>query len=423
MFNLNEFLVNEYENEYGNEYNLPMKKKYSEPKIYNANGDLSKRWYVYYRFRNPETDELQKMPSIYLGANNYKTKAERLSILTSFKKNLSKLLKQGYNPFQDNQELYNELEGENKIIETKIEQKPKQTIYEAIQFVITLKRQSLSATSFRGLNNRINNFLEWLEKNKSELISINQLNKKTVTEFLNYILNKTSPANRNNFRSDLSSVIQILEDNEIIDRNFVKSIPILKSTPTRNKSFSEKQLNDIIPYLEKNDKILLLFINFISYSFLRPIEICRLKIKDINIDERKIYFKAKNSPLKTKIIPEILIKEIPDLTNLNSENFLFTPNKLGDECTTKENNRRNYFSKRFKINVKHKFHLGVDYGLYSFRHTFITKLYYEFRKNLTDFEAKSKLLLITGHSTMTALEKYLRTIDAELPEDYSEMLK
>ena len=53
MFNLNKFLSNEYENEYGNEYLSLMKKKYSEPKIYDANGDLSKRWYLYYRYRNP----------------------------------------------------------------------------------------------------------------------------------------------------------------------------------------------------------------------------------------------------------------------------------------------------------------------------------------------------------------------------------
>ena len=44
-------------------------------------------------------------------------------------------------------------------------------------------------------------------------------------------------------------------------------------------------------------------------------------------------------------------------------------------------------------------------------------------KDSSPFEAKSKLMLITGHSSMTALEKYLRDIDAELPEDYSTMLK
>jgi hypothetical protein len=32
-------------------------------------------------------------------------------------------------------------------------------------------------------------------------------------------------------------------------------------------------------------------------------------------------------------------------------------------------------------------------------------------------------MLVTGHSTMTALEKYLRDIDAELPEDYSNLLR
>jgi len=42
---------------------------------------------------------------------------------------------------------------------------------------------------------------------------------------------------------------------------------------------------------------------------------------------------------------------------------------------------------------------------------------------MTPFEAKSKIMLITGHNTMDALEKYLRDIDAVLPEDYSSFLK
>ena len=61
--------------------------------------------------------------------------------------------------------------------------------------------------------------------------------------------------------------------------------------------------------------------------------------------------------------------------------------------------------------------------MYSFRHTYITHLYRELRKSYTPFETKSNIMLITGHSTMTALEKYLRDIDAELPEDYSHLLE
>jgi|GEM_PF-3993700 len=55
-------------------------------------------------------------------------------------------------------------------------------------------------------------------------------------------------------------------------------------------------------------------------------------------------------------------------------------------------------------------------------HTFITKIYEELRKTLTPHETKSQLMLITGHTTMLALEKYLRDIDVELPEDYSDLI-
>jgi len=72
--------------------------------------------------------------------------------------------------------------------------------------------------------------------------------------------------------------------------------------------------------------------------------------------------------------------------------------------------------------LKGNIRLGIDYTMYSFRHTFTTKVYRELRKRYSPHQAKSELMLITGHSTISVLEKYLRDIDAELPEDYSDML-
>src|SRR5690606_39868831 len=84
---------------------------------------------------------------------------------------------------------------------------------------------------------------------------------------------------------------------------------------------------------------------------------------------------------------------------------------------------RDYYSKLFKRVIKEQFCLSVDHGLYSFRHTYITKLYRHLAKESSPLAAKSKLMLITGHVSMSALEKYLRDIDAALPEDYSHMLE
>jgi integrase len=245
------------------------------------------------------------------------------------------------------------------------------------------------------------------------------VDKKVVSSFLNYVQLKNSPRNRNNYRTCFSSLFQVLEDNEIINKNFIKSIKILKTNPERNKTYSEKQHLEIFKYLETQDPLLLLFIKFVSYNFLRPIEVCRLRVKDINLDANTLQFRAKNKVLKTKLIPIKLVEELPDLSNMDGELLLFTPNAIGGTWETALANRRGYFTNRFNMVVKKHYGLDSKYGLYSFRHTFITKLYRSLVSDSSPHAAKSSLMQITGHSTMSALEKYLRDIDAELPEDYS----
>lgn len=98
--------------------------------------------------------------------------------------------------------------------------------------------------------------------------------------------------------------------------------------------------------------------------------------------------------------------------------FVFTPTGVG-KWDANDRSRRDHFSKRFKL-VKDKFGFGEEYGIYSFRHTFITKLYNALILKLTPDDAMSHLMTITGHSTQTALKKYLRKTDSFRPKDWSE---
>lgn len=431
MTNFNELIALEYESA----YDLSVKRNFSNPKIYSANGDLTKRWYVYFSFREPKSGKLKRLTPFYGNANKYKTKEDRMSVLVTYRKVLLRLLKQGYNPYTDNTELHHRLnakkDGASDQVLTKkksknltiVDEGPKMTVQEAFDFGLARKDKILSPTTKRGYENKIKNFLKWLKENRPEITDITELDKKVVTSFLNDVIDRTSARNRNNFRTDLSSIIQVLVDNDILEQNFIKKIPTLKTVPERNKTYTQETQQKIFGYLEMTDPILLLYIKFVSYGFLRPIEVCRLKVKDIKLKSKTVEFKAKNSPMKTKIIPEILWNDLPDLEKLDKEAVLFTPEKIGGEWDTEIGNRRDYFSKRFKKVVKDHFDLGTDYGLYSFRHTYITKAYRSLSKRFSPFEAKSRLKLITGHSSMTALEKYLRDIDAELPEDYSKMLE
>ena len=430
MSNLNKLLNFEYGNAYDFAYDLSMKKNYSNPKIYDANGDLTKRWYVYFSYRNPETGKLKRVTPFYGKTNSYKTKSERMFVLMIYKHKILELLKRGYNPFEDNTDLFIKEKQEVKQVK-KVEPKvvatnvatDRKTVQEGLEFALKLKERLVNATTMRDYTGKSKALQQFIKKDYPELKYIDQITKKILTQFLNTILERSSARTRNNYRIDLSSLFQVLEENEIITTNSIKNIKVLKALPERHKTYSKQLDADIFKYLEEKDPILLLYIKFISYNFLRPIEVNRIKVGDINLNERTISFKAKNKALKTKIIPDVLLKEIPDLTKLNTEDYLFTPEKIGGAWEATEVNRRDYFSRRFRKVVKKHFDLDKNYGLYSFRHTYITKLYRELVKNGSPFEAKSRLMQITGHSTMTALEKYLRDIDAELPEDYSELIK
>jgi integrase len=439
-------------------HDCTMKLNYSEPKIFTGGvpiaawsklsakdkrAALSKSWYVYYSFRNPTTGKLERQTSIKAGVNRYKDKKSRFHILSKLKESLEYVLSKGFNPYEDNSSLAAFIEQllspeksepkkkptqkettplslEKKIIEITT---PLYSIQESFDLALSTKSKVLNGISYQNFKSRINRFKNWLTTEGYDLKEdILILNKKLVIHYLNTVLQSTSPRNRNNTRTDISSLFQTLEDNEIIENNFIKKINVLKSVPERNKTYTTTEQKDIFNYLEKHDAVLYLFVQFISYNFLRPVEVCRLKIGDIDLIDKKLYVKAKNKPVKIKIIPDILIKQLPNLSNLNKNDFLFTPNVIGGQWETKENNKRDYFTKQFK-KVKDHFDLGKDYGLYSFRHTFITKLYKEMAKTATPFEVKSKLKLITGHATMDALELYLRDIDAVLPEDYSKLLE
>ena len=438
MITLKDYLANEHGNEHVLEHSLLKKKNFSVPKIYNANGNLNKRWYVYFSYRNPKTGKLQRMKNIYGNSNNYETKEDRLSVLTVYRIKLLKLLREGFNPFEDNSQLF-ENRKKQKSSRKDSEQgvrsnheitndaqeniQSKMTYLEAFAYGLKLKEKLISKTTKRSFENRLKTFTVWVGKNHSNLKTIDEIDKRLVIEFLNDMLDNSSPRNRNNYRSDLSSLMQTLEDNDIIASNFIKKIPVLKTTPHRNKTYSKEEQEDIFEYLEEHDKDLLLFIKFISFNFLRPIEVCRLKVGDLDVNNKRIQFKAKNSPLKTKIIPDLLLHDLPNLSELGKDLCLFTPKGIGGDWDSELVSKRDYFTKRFKRVVKDTFNLGPDYGLYSFRHTFITKLYRELVKGSSPFEAKSKLMQITGHSSMKSLEKYLRDIDAEFPDDYSELIK
>ena len=401
---------------YKNAYSV---KPYSDVKIYPSiisekskftdteKKELTKkgfRWYVYFSYLDPETGKMKRQPPITLNVNrqypNFNDRRKRILIIRDEVQNL---LENGYSPYPNNTEL--------KTF----------SIRSAVSFALKLKNQSVNPTTYSDYQSRCEKFKEYLNNRNLLDSPILELNKNHVNGFLNEMLKNSSPRNRNNYLSALRTIFDTLLENEIISVNHFSTIKNLKSNPIRNRSYSSENLKRLISYLEKEDPYLLSFIRLFGYNFLRPVEICRLRCMDIDLKEKILYVRAKNKEDKVKRIPDILINYFQSLDLSNLEYFLFTSENKPGFSSTSEKDRRGYFGKRF-AKVKIKLGLGPEYTLYSFRHTFTKKIYAELIKKYSKQETLERLQLITGHESISGLNNYLRSIDAELPEDWSDLL-
>ncbi|MXV39393.1 tyrosine-type recombinase/integrase [Flavobacteriaceae bacterium Ap0902] len=383
--------------------------RYTKPKIYHGGKsyDLSKRWYIYYSFEHPTLKDKHGNPKkvrqtpISLGANKkYKTKKERLRYLRFIQKRLAALLEQGYSPYEENS--------------IKLEY----TAESLIKYALESKNKEVADTTKRNYINRTDRFIKFLKRKGLANLEIRYVTKSVVFEFLKPFEGK----NFNNYKSVLSSLFTILAGEDYIERNFILDIPNKKVSDPNIKLFTDKEIENAKELLNKHDRELLLYVNLISYMFWRNIECNRITIDSIDLRNRTITTKTKTKSKKTKLIPLIILEDVQEFTIKSPTKYLLNSNNnLIDWENSTDNQRRNHYTKRFKMFKKnHK--LPKDLTPYSFRHYSITKVYKALREHLSIEDAIKELSLITGH-TSKAIFNYIHVHDLELPEDYSKYLK
>lgn len=399
-------------------------KMFSTPKLYipkikgTNKPDISKSWYVFYYYRNNKTGKMQKFIE-KRGINRFKNITQRKEAGNNLRKARHYLLQNGYSPFAFKEETQVLAETESF------------TISEALNIALKEKNKVWSESTIDVNRAMYNAFVKWLEKNNLSDKDIKELTKRHIVIFLNQLKKKdntnASATTRNNHKRLISSLIAKLVADDIMDNNFVENIPLLKSNPQKNKPYTKKQLEAIKKYLLEKDTNLYEFMQFVMYALMRPIEVCRLQVKDVDLENNIIKVRTKTEVSATILIIEPLRRLLlkMNLEKYKPNDFLFS--KEGKPSfweTEKEKSKVDFFGRRFqklKKEIGDKIHLDKDHNIYSARHTVALDLYNSFKnQGLTDLEAKHKLMTITRHKSLSGLENYLRDIGASLPEDYSD---
>lgn len=395
----------------------PVAVNYSEPKLYIAkdtcgNPTVAKPWHVWFNFKNPKTGKFDNSSKFKFkhGINKYKTVAQRKEFGKSLVRVYATLLEEGFNPYTK------ESAAGFHLVQKDI------SLKNALQMAYDQKAVDLAASTRKDWEYRLKKFLEYAEAAGFADFNINDVGTFHIASFLNYMADSgQGPKSINNFRACLSGLWGKLANDTIATSNPVTVLKKRKENPQKNKPFTPEEITEIKNYLLANDPGLLTFIRFVAFAFLRPVEVVRLKVGDIDLKNNRLSVKTKTETRATvRIIPQ-LAEEIQkmQLHNFAKTDFVLTAAYTAGKWEAKENTRTKFFSDRF-TKVKDHFGFGSEYGIYSIRHSFALDLYNSFiAEGLTTVEAEFKLLTITRHKSIGGLRNYLRDVGAMLPKDYS----
>ena len=200
-----------------------------------------------------------------------------------------------------------------------------------------------------------------------------QFNATFITEFLDwlYLDREVSARTRNNYRGWCSSLCCFFMEREYIDNNPVEKIRKIPEDAKKRQPLSPDMLATLKHYLTANDKKFLLACMIEYYSFIRPTELCSVKLKDISLKQQTILVHANVSKNKRDgkvAINDEIIKLMIDLDifSHHDECYLF-----GDKLLTSERKgdsemfRRkwNTMRKRLKWSDCYQFYSLKDSGI------------------------------------------------------------
>lgn len=186
----------------------------------------------------------------------------------------------------------------------------------------------------QSYTSRVNVFREFLATLNPKVEFTCQLERKTVLQFLDYILldRGNGERTRNNYLGWMISFCEWMTERGLMESNPASGISKMRQEPKKRQPLTPEMMVELAAYLETAHKAFKLAVLMEYYVFIRPSELVHLKVGDIDREKRKIYVSgefSKNRRDGAVAIPNLLLEEMeaqrifdyPDSLYLFSTNF------------------------------------------------------------------------------------------------------
>ena len=199
--------------------------------------------------------------------------------------------------------------------------------------VMEEKRQSTS-TSHTQYKYILEYFSVYLRIRQMNTEHPRNITKSLILDYLTWRMNnfKIRRGTRDKDLIILGGAFQVLKIRGIIQTNPCYEIPRLGDRPERHEPYTAEELQRLLELLAVQGKTMLHFCIFVMAA-IRPAEILRLQVKDVNLKEGVVVIKntkSKNTYTRVARIPGILLSYLSDmpLANAPANYYIFNANGI-----------------------------------------------------------------------------------------------
>ena len=284
-------------------------------------------------------------------------------------------------------------------------------LLKALQLSAELKRSYVRPKTAQEYKNHLERFEIYLKSKKLDKMKLEDFDKNQAIFYLDDVLvnRKVLTMTRNNYMRVMKALFGTLVEREYILINPFAGIPRLKETKKKRRTFSKEEKQVIIKYVKSKDKRLFLAICLCYYCAIRPVELRRLKLSNIDLKSGLIQMdgsQTKNKECATITIPKVLVAvlESLELSAYPKDYYLFGANNL--EPNIKPSGR-DTISKRHQAALK-------ELERYGFLSDMENKTFYSWK----DTSAKD---LIEQGLNILDLKQHFRHKEISTTQKYIEM--
>ncbi len=379
------------------------------PEVNNCGGDLSKKWFVYYSYRDPRNDKMKRFKA-YQGLHKIKDFEGRAEAAERLKEDYAAKLKNGWNPFMDDETaIYEDQLQYNGVarIFGKMKAANKTVRYYSSQFIKHISvEQSLERETIDTYTSKLRTFCLWLDKSNRGDHDITTIDNNTLLQFFGYLINERQLSGHSvkAYSRLLRNMFELAKKEKTIMVNPVYDVPNCKRVNDRSpRPIAEFDIQEFKEAIKDKDPQLWLAISFEYYCFIRPgKELLKLKIGEIDFERGLVdvdKFRAKTNLERFPTIPYVFLQELRKLYKLHTypkDFYVFGKNGQPGPVHLGKNNLRGRFRK-----IRESLNMPDLYKFYSWKHTG--------NGRAIDAGISTKALQEqNGHQSILTTEKYTR---------------